>query len=260
MSRILRRRHPPGAGVGDQHVSAPGASRVVAPEIRITPQQVNWFETFGYLVLPGWFADDMPRIREGFEDVFAREEAQLLDPENEFHRTSDPQYQRETRWIIPAFLDKSDKLAWLRQDRRLDAIPRALLGDDYEYAESDGNLFNCDVYWHLDAYGATASALHIKVFFYLDELRHEAGALRVIPGSHHSGGYTAALFRQLTKDPERVPEIFGVDIDEIPSSTLEIAPGDLIVTNFRTMHGSFNGGARRRLFTVNFRAGADRAD
>jgi ectoine hydroxylase-related dioxygenase (phytanoyl-CoA dioxygenase family) len=239
---------------------SPEARPYAAPVFEFTPQQVAWFETFGFVVLRGWFTDDMARIREGFEEVFAREEAQLLDPDNEFHRTSDPRYQRETRWIIPAFIDRSDKLEWLRTDRRVEAISRALLGDGYLYAESDGNLFNCDVYWHMDAYGATADALHIKLFFYLDELRHEAGALRVIPGSHHSGGYTAALYRQLTKDPERVPEILGVDLDEIPSTTLEVGPGDVIVTNFRTMHGSFNGGARRRLFTVNFRAGSPKPD
>ena len=65
-----------------------------------------------------------------------------------------------------------------------------------------------------------------------------------------------ALVRRLTDDPEQVPEILGVELDEIPSSALEVNPGDLIVTNFKTLHGSFNGGVRRRLFTVNFRAGA----
>ncbi len=235
----------------------------IGPELRngsqaleISPQQVTWFETFGFLVLRGVFSKDMARIREGFEEVFANEEAQLLDPENEFHRTSNPSYERETRWIIPAFIDRSTNLEWLRHDARLDAIPRALLGDGYEYAESDGNLFNCDVLWHMDAYGATADVAHVKVYFYLDALRRDAGSLRVIPGSHHRGGYMGALVRRLTDDPERVPEILGVELDEIPSSALEVNPGDLIVTNFKTLHGSFNGGVRRRLFTVNFRAGA----
>jgi ectoine hydroxylase-related dioxygenase (phytanoyl-CoA dioxygenase family) len=223
------------------------------PVSDLTPQQIAWFETFGFLVLRGWFRDDIERIRAGFEEVFTREEAQLLDPENEFHRTNDPKFQRETRWIIPAFLDKSDNLDWIRTDGRVEAIAQGLLGDGSLYAESDGNLFNCDVYWHLDAYGATADAKHIKVFFYLDELKHDAGALRVIPGSHHSGTYTGALYRQLVKSPEQAPELLGAPLDEIPSVTLEVEPGDLIVTNFRTMHGSFNGGERRRLFTVNFR-------
>lgn len=231
---------------------ASGTHPVTAPQL--SPQQVAWFETFGYLVLPGWFADDVDRIRAGFEDVFEREEATLLDPGNEYHRTSDPDYQGETRWIIPSIVDKSEHLSWLRTDARLDAVSRALCGDDYAYAESDGNLFNCNVYWHMDAYGATADVLHVKAFFYLDPLRRESGALRVIPGSHLGGPYTAALFRQLSKDPERIPDLLGVDIDGIPATTLEVDPGDLVLTNFRTLHASFGGGVRRRLFTVNYRA------
>jgi ectoine hydroxylase-related dioxygenase (phytanoyl-CoA dioxygenase family) len=226
-----------------------------AGDFALTPQQRAWFETFGFLVLPRLFSAEMAQIHAGFEEVFAREDAQLLNPDNEYHRSRDPRYDRETRWIIPAFIDKSEQLSWIRTDSRLDAVARALLGDEYEYAESDGNLFNCDVYWHMDAYGAAADITHIKVFFYLDQLQHDAGSLRVIPGSQHLGPYTGALYRQLTKDPERVPELLGVDLDEIPSTTLEVEPGDVIVTNFRTMHGSFNGGVRRRLFTVNFRAG-----
>ena len=58
----------------------------------------------------------------------------------------------------------------------------------------------------------------------------------------------------LAHQPNRVPDNVGVAIDEVPSWTLEVEPGDLIVGNFRTMHGSFNGAARRRLFTVNFAA------
>jgi hypothetical protein len=244
MPKILRRLHR----------DSEAAVLISSDGFDVTPQQLAWFETFGFLVLRGLFAADVERIREGFEDVFAREQGHLLDPENEFHRTSDPRYERETRWIVPAFLDKSEKLSWLRTDARLAGVASGLLGSNYEYAESDGNLFNCDVYWHIDAYGATADRPHVKVFFYLDPLSHEAGALRVIPGSHHGGPYTAALFRQLTKQPERVPEILGAAIDEIPSHTLEVQPGDVIVTNFKTMHASFNGGVRRRLFTVNFRA------
>lgn len=223
----------------------------------LSAQQVTFFETFGFLVLRGWFAPDVDRIREGFEDVFASEEATLLDPENPYHRTSDPQYSRETRWIIPAFIDKSDKLEWLRTDERVTSITRALLGNDCLYAESDGNLFNCDVYWHLDAYGAAANALHIKLFFYLDPLHEGAGALRVMPGTHFRGAYLASLFQSVAQKPEKVPETLGVRLDEIPSWTLAVEPGDVIVTNFRILHGSFNGGARRRLFTVNFRAAAD---
>lgn len=231
----------------------------VSPDFRLTPQEVARFETFGFLVLRGLFAAEAETLCEGFDAVFASEQAELLDPENAYHRTSDPRYQQETRWMIPVFIEKTEKLSWLREDPRVTGIAESLLGSDYVYAESDGNRFNCDVYWHLDAYGAFADHRHIKLFFYLDSLRHDAGALRVIPGSNHAGPYTKALRRQLTMDPQSVEEVFGVPIHDIPSYTLEVEPGDLIVGDFRTLHGSFNGGAGRRLFTVNFgaREGSD---
>jgi hypothetical protein len=234
-----------GGGVGPQ---------AVASAFALSSAQVRFFETFGFLVLPGLYADEVERIIDGFEDVFAHEQGLALDPANPYHRSRDPEYEQQTRWIVPSFLDRSDKLSWLRTDHRLDGIARGLLGSDYEYAESDGNLFNCDVYWHIDAYGATADTLHIKVFFYLDPLSHDAGALRVIPGSHHPGPYGGGLYRALALEPGQVIDAIGVGVDQVPSWTLEVEPGDAIVTNFKLLHGSFRGAVRRRLFTVNYRA------
>jgi hypothetical protein len=220
----------------------------------LTKSQVAYFKTFGFLKIPTLFALDMDRIREGFEEVFANEPSELLDPRNPYHRARDPRYEEETREIIPAFIDRSSKLSWLRDDPRTVAVAKGLLGDGYAYAESDGNLFNCDVYWHFDAYGAIEGVEHIKLSFYLDELHHDTGALRVIPGSHFESTYAKKLYRGIAHKPARVRDYYGVSVEEIPSWTLDVTPGDLIVGNFRTLHGSFNGAARRRLFTVNFSA------
>ena len=220
----------------------------------LTKSQVAYFKTFGFLKIPALYAQEIDRIREGFEEVFAKQKSQLLDPRNPYHRARDPRYKEETREIIPAFIDKSPKLSWLRGDPRTLAVARALLGDGFVYADSDGNLFNCDVYWHLDVYGAVDGVEHIKLSFYLDELHHDTGALRVIPGSHFESTYAKELYRGIAHEPARVRDNFGISVEEVPSWTLEVTPGDLIVGNFRTMHGSFNGGPRRRLFTVNFSA------
>ena len=70
---------------------------------------------------------------------------------------------------------------------------------------------------------------------------------------------TAQQGKQLRKNLERphgAREVYGVANDEIPSWTLETDPGDLVVWNFRTIHASFAGGLRRRLFSINFRDGA----
>jgi ectoine hydroxylase-related dioxygenase (phytanoyl-CoA dioxygenase family) len=49
-----------------------------------------------------------------------------------------------------------------------------------------------------------------------------------------------------------VGELYGIAGGDIPSITVESKPGDLIIWNFRTIHGSYNGGERRRLFSLNF--------
>ena len=56
-----------------------------------------------------------------------------------------------------------------------------------------------------------------------------------------------------SRGSRRVKDVYGIEHNEIPSWTLESEPGDLIIWNFRTLHASFNGGERRRLFSINFR-------
>jgi hypothetical protein len=53
--------------------------------------------------------------------------------------------------------------------------------------------------------------------------------------------------------PEEIEDTYGVKWDEIPSYVLETDPGDLVVWSFRTIHASFGGDARRRLFSMSFR-------
>lgn len=220
---------------------------------QIPQQQIAFFSTFGFARFPGLFANEIGLIRDTFDEVFAREEPQIMDPGNEFHRVHDPAYKDTPRSIIPGFLDKSEELRWLLDDPRVTSIARGLLGGDYVYAESDGNLFNCDVYWHLDTYGASMLHRYVKFYFYLDALRRDSGALQMIPGTHLRGPYAKALRQTLGVDPDAAQTSFGVEIDDVPSWTVEVEPGDLVVGDFRTLHGSFGGGVGRRLFTVNFR-------
>ena len=46
----------------------------------LTKSQVAYFKTFGFLKIPALYAPEIDRIREGFEEVFANEPSQLLDP------------------------------------------------------------------------------------------------------------------------------------------------------------------------------------
>lgn len=237
--------------------TVPSTSLATSP-FELTDQQVAFFQAFGFLALPGLFADDIERITAGFEEVFEDPTDLLaLDEDNSYHHTDDPDYRDRPRVIVPGFIDRSADLAWLHDDPRLAAVAAALLGDGYEYAQSDGNLFNCDVYWHMDVFGAPVGHDHLKCYFYLDHLTADSGALRVLPGTNHLEGEYAALLRTNLEPPSKIREIYGVELDELPSWCLEVTPGDLVVGNFRTFHASFGGRPRRRLFTINYRARRD---
>jgi len=224
-------------------------------EFALSDQQITFFNTFGFLKIPGLFRDDFSRLERGFEQAFGSEdEPTVLDPRNPYHESRDPAYANLVRSMVPYFLERSDDLVWLKSDPRVVGLVTSLIGPRYEYAESDGNRFNCDVKWHIDAYGSPIEQFHIKLYFYLDPLEGSTGALRVIPGSnHYTETYAQTLYRELMGDPTRCEDLFGVSLEEIPSWTLDVQPGDLLVGNYRTLHGSFNGGVGRRLFTVNFK-------
>jgi hypothetical protein len=228
------------AMTSDQNIKAP-----VERQHLLSPQQIHFFETFGYLKLPGLFAADIDEIIAGFEDLFGNEEQAVWETRETLHGD-------ERRVIIPAFIEQSPRLAPLRHDPRVLGIAQSILGHDFEWASSDGNLFYCESYWHPDDYAAPLHHYHIKMSFYLDKLTGGSGAIRVIPGSHfHSQTYARTLRKGL-KDSGSVKDLYGIDGADIPSITIESTPGDLIIWNFRTIHGSYNGGERRRLFSLNF--------
>jgi len=225
--------------------SQPGATAQVASEYLLTPQQIHFFETFGFLKISGLFAPDIDDIVGGFEDIFGDQNQPVWETKVALHGDA-------RRVIIPGFIEQSPRLAPLQYDPRVVGVVQSLVGRDYTWANSDGNLFYCESYWHPDDYAAPLHHYHVKLSFYLDDLTGDSGAIRIIPGSHfHQQTYAKTLLKAF-KDPTGVSDIFGITGGEIPSVTVESTPGDLIVWNFRTIHGSYNGGERRRLFSMNF--------
>ncbi len=212
----------------------------------LSDQQLHFFQTFGFLQLPGLFADDIGRLDAGFEEVFANDDNERMETFVDLHRN-------QKRVIIPKFIDRSPDLVWLRDDPRVTTIVRQIIGDEFEYAESDGNLFDCESSWHADIYGAPLSQLHIKLSFYLEPLLSDTGAIRVIPGTSHQTSEFARYLRRDIEDTTTIFDRFGVSDRNIPSVPLETTPGDLVMWNYRTIHASFHGGIRRRLFSVSFR-------
>jgi hypothetical protein len=212
----------------------------------LTEQQIAYFETFGFVLVRGLFREDVGWISSAFEEIFASEGHPRMETYVELHG-------EKRRTIIPQFISKHPALDALRADPRVDGIVTSLLGPEYEFAESDGNRFDCESLWHSDTYGAPMTSHYVKLSFYLDPLRAETGAIRVIPGSQFFRESFAKALRAGFREPAQIEDHFGVPASEIPSVTLETDPGDLVVWDFRAVHASFGGGVGRRLFSINYR-------
>ena len=222
-----------------------GESVIVDSQHLLSPQQVHFFETFGFLKIPGLFSSDIDEIIGGFEDLFGDQNQPVWETQEALHGDA-------RRVIIPGFIEQSPRLAPLQHDPRILGIVQSIVGRDSTWASSDGNLFYCESYWHSDDYAAPLHHYHVKLSFYLDDLTGHNGAIRIIPGSHFHNQTFAKTLRKDFKDSAKVSELYGISGGEIPSITIESTPGDLIIWNFRTIHGSYNGGERRRLFSMNF--------
>ena len=92
----------------------------------------------------------------------------------------------------------------------------------------------------------------IKMAFYLDPVKENTGALRVIPGSHKTNDTFANLLQSHLKSTDGNPSLFGITGDKIPAVALESNPGDILVFNHNIKHSSWGGSDRRRMFCMNF--------
>lgn len=204
--------------------------------MRLSDQQLRFFDTFGYLAFPGLLEDRVEAITRAFEAVWAeRGGGHHGRPHDGLRRSC----------IVP-FIDQSEYLSSLLDDPRVHGIAASLLGEDFNYMGSDGNLYAGDTGWHPD--GQHREILHVKLAFYLDPLSRDTGCLRVIPGSHRIGDRYAESLRQQIG---RTAESWGISGAEVPAVALETRPGDLVCFNHNTFHAAYGGGGRRRMFTIN---------
>ena len=203
----------------------------------LTPEQRRVFETFGFLQFPGLLADCIDQIIAEFEAVWERHGG---------GHDGRP-HDGERRSCLVPFIDQSERLSALIDDPRIHDIAASLLGDDFNYAGSDGNYYAGDTRWHSDGWNLDGP-LSIKIALYLDPLTRDTGALRVIPGSHRPGdGYADALQQQIGASTAR----WSMAGRDVPAYALESRPGDVACFNHNTKHAAFGGDGRRRMFTIN---------
>lgn len=203
---------------------------------RLTPPQLAFFHTFGYLHFPGLLNDRIERIIAEFEILWAAQGGGHHGQHHDGKRRS---------CIVPC-IDRSVYLSTLLDDSRLEGIAASILGDDFNYMGSDGNLYAGDTGWHSD--GWHREITHIKMAFYLDPVGRDTGCLRVIPGSHRIGDkFSDALQAEIFQSQEN----WNLPDRDVPCVALETRPGDVVLFNHNLKHSAFGGSARRRMFTMN---------
>jgi len=204
--------------------------------MKLTEQQLSFFDTFGYLAFPGLMADCIDEIIAEFEALW----------ESHGSGHNGKPHDGKARSCIFPFIDQRERLCALLDDPRIHGIAASLLGDDFNYMGSDGNYYAGDTGWHSDGFEPN---YRVKIALYLDPLTRESGCLRVIPGSHLPGDRYAGRLQELAG---RSQERWGIHGRDVPAVAFETRPGDLVCFNQNTKHASFGGSARRRMFTLNF--------
>jgi len=209
---------------------------MIKDEFKLSSQQLSFFDTFGFLAFPGLLADRIDEIIDAFEILWAKQGGGHHGQPHDFKQRS---------CIVPC-VDSSEVLSSLLDDPRILGVTTSLLGDDFNYMGSDGNLYAGDTGWHSD--GRHRELLHIKLAFYLDPVARDSGCLRVIPGSHRlEDQYELALQDKANNSSEN----WGIGGADVPAAALETQPGDIVCFNHNTKHAAFGGSGRRRMFTMN---------
>ena len=219
--------------------------------MKLTQAELAYFETFGYLCLPGCLSNEIEEITRRFEKIWDAHGGGHFGQEHDGKQRSA---------LLP-FIDIDEYLSSLIDHPRLDGIASSILGDDYNYTSSDGNFYVGDTGWHSDGYGLSKYT-SIKMAMYLDPVGSESGCLRVIPGSHHVGDSFGDVLNKAVPSSKKAnyEEIWGVTGRDIPSVHLNSKPGDLVVFNHSLKHASFGGGDKRRMFTINYQKRHDDKD
>ena len=106
----------------------------------LTPEEIAFIDNFGYLTFPGLFKDDIDKIITEFESVWI----------NHGGGHDSRPHEGTKRSCIISFIDQSKYLSSLLDDPRIDGILTSLLGEDYNYAGSDGNYYVGNTPWHSD--------------------------------------------------------------------------------------------------------------
>jgi ectoine hydroxylase-related dioxygenase (phytanoyl-CoA dioxygenase family) len=195
----------------------------------LTDGQRKHYETFGYLVLRGFFdVATFTSLAAETESALRRSYgATIVDPNREQASLA---MGRDTP-MLAAALESSSLAGAARTLHGRDALGIAT------YVTSHVG----DTGWHADSPHDFPRG--VKFSAYVGPTRASSGALRVIPGSHRPEMHES--LRAWLRDSAR-----GVAEPDVPCVVCESEPGDLIAFNLRLFHAALGGGSDRRVINV----------
>lgn len=202
--------------------------------MKLTNEQVNFFNTFGYLVIRKLFdEEEIATISEGFEWSIK-------------NVGGGKEHDGSSRTMFAGPIEHTTEMSAILDHPGILGLLGGVIGEDFNYCGGDGNYYTGDTRWHPD--GNWGQLWAVKIAFYLDELTKDTGCLRVIPRSQRPDH----LIRKEKIDPNESMELFGVHPKDFPGNVpLETNPGDIAIFNHDTYHAAFGGGQWRKMFTMN---------
>jgi hypothetical protein len=176
--------------------------------------------TFGFVV-----------VRQCFDAVLLADEIDQVMRRGLIHRQTARYSGINFQWVPMMTSETSVSLSLLD---RAGNLAETLLGGPVLPTRAKGIRYIGNTPWHTDSESPIAS---IGFIAYIDSLKAESGALRVLPGSHHPE-YGDAI-RALGTTVETT-------VATLPAHVIETEPGDLIVIDEHLFHASFGGAVRRQ--------------
>lgn len=211
----------------------------------LTEDQIHHFRVFGFIVLRQAFdAGEIDALGRHADEIWTAELGHTPDAGEQVS-------------VAPFLELRPDTLALIEDDRIYTPMVQ-LLGQDMIWSGSEGVQGTMTRrpyhHWHADRPGPQELGyLRIKIMMYLDPMRKDGGALRVIPGSHRSPFHEElAPFQQRHGLDD--PAFFGSPGSEVPCHAVETDPGDALVFNQSLYHAVYGKAGRRRYIALKYAA------
>lgn len=208
----------------------------------LSEQQINTFNLFGYLKLPGLVAAEISAVTDAFDKAFAEYQQAVVPWDNVVHH-------HRPRHILPQVADKCPEIRALLKHPKLVEAATDILGSDYKFIGSDANIYDCGTRWHTDIIGLPYNCKNVKLLFYLDPSQKDRDCFRVIPGSHF---HTDKFSKQLKQNIREPQQTLKLDVKGIPCQQIPTQPGDAVLFDARVWHAVDYAGNRRRAFSFLF--------